>query len=370
MRVSLRVMPGLRVSASSRGFRTHVGPRAARLHFGTGAPGVSTGAGPVSLYQSLGRRSSRPARSAPAGLTATQAKALEARRIAEELAEIESLHRVTFTPARFTFTRTFEGLVNTVPAVDAEAVHRRHAAAARRGVPWYALSRRQQAARAAQQRAAQEIRHLESERARQVERQQRRREDAEREAHEQWQALLRNDEDLVIPALVDAFGDNTAPVAPLGVDEDGTVELLLMLPGTDAVPGRMPGVTEAGNPSLRSMTRQQTGYWYLQLVAGYLLVTVKEALAVAPGVTGAHVVAVRRAGDDWVPLVEAEISRDALADAVLDDTPAEVLEAVADTLVLDLADRTLELRPLHPSLSPPAAQAVALLDHHPLRSTR
>jgi len=38
-----------------RGVRVRVGPRIARLHIGAGRPGISTGAGPFTVYKSLGR---------------------------------------------------------------------------------------------------------------------------------------------------------------------------------------------------------------------------------------------------------------------------------------------------------------------------
>ena len=44
----IKVAPGVRVRVSSRGVRTSVGPRAARVHF------ISTGVGPVRAYTSLG----------------------------------------------------------------------------------------------------------------------------------------------------------------------------------------------------------------------------------------------------------------------------------------------------------------------------
>jgi hypothetical protein len=43
-----KVAPGVKIRATKRGLRASVGPRAARVHFGAGGTGVSTGAGPVS----------------------------------------------------------------------------------------------------------------------------------------------------------------------------------------------------------------------------------------------------------------------------------------------------------------------------------
>jgi hypothetical protein len=49
----------VKVRITKRGVRWGIGPRAARLHFGAGGTGVSTGAGPFSLYRGLRRRRRR-----------------------------------------------------------------------------------------------------------------------------------------------------------------------------------------------------------------------------------------------------------------------------------------------------------------------
>ncbi len=59
MVVYLRLAPGLKVRITRRGLRWGIGPQAARLHVGAGGTGVSTGAGPFSLYRGLRRRRRR-----------------------------------------------------------------------------------------------------------------------------------------------------------------------------------------------------------------------------------------------------------------------------------------------------------------------
>lgn len=54
MGFNFKIAPGVKIRASSRGLSASVGPRAARVHFGAGGTGVSTGVGPVSLCQSVG----------------------------------------------------------------------------------------------------------------------------------------------------------------------------------------------------------------------------------------------------------------------------------------------------------------------------
>jgi hypothetical protein len=60
MSIFLRLLPGVKVRLTRRGVRWGLGPRAARLHFGAGGTGVSTGAGPFSWYRPLRRRRRPP----------------------------------------------------------------------------------------------------------------------------------------------------------------------------------------------------------------------------------------------------------------------------------------------------------------------
>src|SRR5690348_3121219 len=98
MGFSIRVAPGVRVRASSRGIRTSIGPRAARLHVGAGSPGISTGVGPVGFYQSLGGGRSRAPRASAsaAGRSLAEAKAGLAEELSRAIAEVQGLHRQTF----------------------------------------------------------------------------------------------------------------------------------------------------------------------------------------------------------------------------------------------------------------------------------
>jgi hypothetical protein len=60
----------------------------------------------------------------------------------------------------------------------------------------------------------------------------------------------------------------------------------------------MPGRTNAGNLSLRKMPKGERAALYTQAVRGRALVTVKEALAVAPGIQAVRLVAPRQTGTD------------------------------------------------------------------------
>src|SRR5258708_1030645 len=107
MRFSFKIAPGIRIRASSRGIRTSIGPRAARLHFGGGGgTGVSTGAGPVSLYGNLGsqRRTRRSSATNATTIAARQrqlavaTKAAEAQQLIAAFQAILNLHQVQPEP--------------------------------------------------------------------------------------------------------------------------------------------------------------------------------------------------------------------------------------------------------------------------------
>lgn len=111
----MKIAPGVRVRASSRGFSAGIGPRAARVHVGTRGVGVSTGIGPFSAYSHLGggsRGSSGGSRAggggyASRGPSRTTLAALErAARRAEkdqEIAQIEAIERALVAVHRAPF---------------------------------------------------------------------------------------------------------------------------------------------------------------------------------------------------------------------------------------------------------------------------
>src|SRR3954452_6994838 len=159
---SVKIAPGVRVRASSRGLRTSIGPRAARVHIGGGRTGFSTGVGPVGYYTSLGAgRRPSGARRPSAGayqrqLTvspAAAAKAEEAQRLARVFQELLNIHREPFEPAR-------PPVAPPAPAPDPAGVHARHREAALAGIGIFKRAERRAAQAAAQQMAEAELRYL------------------------------------------------------------------------------------------------------------------------------------------------------------------------------------------------------------------
>jgi hypothetical protein len=288
---SVKIMPGVRIRASSRGLRTSIGPRAARIHVGGGRTGFSTGAGPVTLYSFAGGRSSSARRRPSAGsyqrqLTvspAAAAKAEEAHRLAGLFQEMLAIHRADFPPAQ-------RPLAPSPAAPDEEAIRKRHVQAATARIGLFQRSAMKAAREQAERVAAAEIDGL-------------RREGARQQAEYQaaldawWRDLLANDPGTVVWALAEAFEDNEAAAAPLGVD-GAEVALVVLAPPESVVPERMPGATAAGNLSLRKLPKGERASLYTLAVMGHVLVTIKEAFAVAPGLKAARVIALRNSGAD------------------------------------------------------------------------
>ena len=359
---SVRLAPGIRVRASSRGLRTSIGPRAARLHVGAGRTGFSTGAGPVTLYSSVGGgRSHSGGRRPSAGsyqrqLTvspAAAAKAGEAQRLARLFQELLSVHREEFPAA--------QPPVAPPPAEpDVEAIRRRHRDAALAGVGFFRRAARAAARDQAARTAEVEIQGLRTEGVRQQAA-------VQAELDGWWRALCANDPATVLAALAAAFEDNEAAAAPLGVDGDEAA-LVVLAPAESIVPERMPGTTAAGNLSLRKLPKGERAAFYTMAVMGHVVVTLKEAFAVAPGLRSARVVALRPGGTDAYgrPRLECVLAgqwRRAAFDGVQWRTAdaATVAQDTASELLVTLRSGK-ELQPLDLSEQPAIRALLQIVD--------
>jgi hypothetical protein len=115
--------------------------------------------------------------------------------------------------------------------------------------------------------------------------------------NEQWRRLLANDPAVAFAALTKAFDDNEAPAAVAGFD-NGEASIVVVAPEINLVPDRMPGLTPAGNLSLARIAKEARNSYYLKLVCGHALLTVREALAVAPGLQSVRIAVVRPTAPD------------------------------------------------------------------------
>jgi hypothetical protein len=358
---SVRLAPGVRISASPRGLRAHVGPRGARVHAGGGGLGVSTGAGPFTYYQGVGgggsRRSAprRPHQTGPTRTQIAQAEKLEqAKLIVEQLRAIENLHRQQFdTPAKATADLPpLPPFARLLDAAEAEHL---------KGVGLFDRGRRREARAQARVAAEGHARML-------LARAQTEQAAAQAEIDRVWHALAANDEGVVLPALDQAFEDNEAPAAAVGVAGD-VLSLAVLVPAPDVLPDRMPSTTASGNLSLRKMTKSVRASAYLALVAGHVVVSVKEALACAPGIGSVSVVALRAEKPDVygepraVPVLATHLTRSGLSGVRWETCSAwDVIEQAGTGTLAKFKGVARELAPLDLSGEPELSLLMEAMD--------
>lgn len=154
MGFSVKLAPGVRVRASSRGVRTSLGPRAARVHVGSGRTGFSTGVGPVSYYTSGGSGRRRPSRTGTGTAAANRQLAVaaranekldQARALTDALEAILNVHRTEFPPAE-------PPVAPAPPAIDVSPLRARHMKEAKAATSVFSRSIRKAALEEAERR--------------------------------------------------------------------------------------------------------------------------------------------------------------------------------------------------------------------------
>ncbi|GAA2583374.1 hypothetical protein GCM10010399_11500 [Dactylosporangium fulvum] len=377
MGFSIKLAPGVRIRASSRGIRTSIGPRAARVHFGAGRTSLSTGVGPFGYSTSLGggRRSGggRSATSAQAAyqrqLAVQQRQAAQAekeamaRQLADAFLRILGLHRVDFPPAQ-------RPLAPEPPAPNRAAIYAHHEKHALTGIG--ILKRTERAAakqRAAASADAEVHRRWQELKAQQAQWQ--------RTLDQHWEFLRRNDPGAVLQSLAEAFEDNEAASAAVGVDGAEVSLVLLVPPASQVIPEQMPSRTAAGNVSLKKLAQAAKADLYKQFVCGQVLVTLREAFAVAPGLASARVVVLRNDGRDVygrpaMPCIGAfSVTRDALRGIRWNDADAvDILNAAAREKLVNQQGRSKELGPVDLSAEPDIVALIRVVDLEGLASAR
>lgn len=284
MGFGIRIMPGVRIRASSRGISAGLGPRVARVHVGTRGVGVSSGIGPFSAYSRIGggsRPSPRPS------LAAYEREVRRAQRQQEFDSWLELNRRlVDFGEVHLRSFPAAQRPTVSPESVDRAAILARCENEATAGIPWHKRAQRRLAKESAAAQAEQEAQAEEA----------RRREAAAQEQamfDEDWQQLLANDPERVLAALEQAFADNDAPAAAIDCDGNQTT-LVMRLPAPEAVvPERMVAETPTGRPTTRKRSKTERNELYTAVLASNVLATVKEAFAIGPGLREARILAIR-----------------------------------------------------------------------------
>jgi hypothetical protein len=413
MRKSFKVAPGVRVTASSRGISTRVGP----FSTSTARPRSS-------------RRSSSSGRSASSGPTKASITAYERElKAAQRDADIErvaalenalvSVHaesfpraeRVELAPIAPVDPGAIEGELEAeagIPAmieplgggdgppvaaapepVDRYELMREHRRRERQGIPLWRLRERIEAARRADataeaeakvedmrrqdERVAEQARldglwaDLQAAResvARQLpervgaetERREAKRAAEQAELDREWEKLSANDPELTIPALERAFADNEAPAAPIDCDADRVTVLMRFPTPEEIVPERKPAHTPTGKPTLKKRTKTEVNDLYLRALGSNVLATVKEAFAVAPGAQTVQMLVVRREADGKRPgelaaIYVGDFDRNSYDAASGSRDPRHALEQAVDA-ELNLKGKTEQVAPLELSERP------------------
>lgn len=358
-----KVAPGVRVRLTGRGVRTSVGPRAARLHFGAGGLGVSTGVGPVSYYARVGGRS--PSRRGPATTTtrssyaaastkpeatpAAQAKAAEARALQGRFDEIQALNHLDFSDAR-------PPMAPPPRPIDHGPFLAARIRSARSEASFFQFAARREAVRRARALAEQDYQaaaHHAVEAMYQYQGQ----------LDAWWASMCAGEQDTVLGALAAAFEDNESRAAAVGMSGT-TVSLVVVVPPISDVPERRPSTTASGNLSLKRLTKTETHQVYKVLVAGHVLLTVREAFATAPVLTEARIIAVRpcdhrESRTRLLPILAAGFTRTAVAAVDWYRTDSiDALGSCSHDLLLIEKGATRELQALDLTHEPELAAAL------------
>lgn len=290
-----------------------------------GRSGVSTGAGPVTLYQGLGAAPRRTTN----GATAEQ-KAKLHQQAADHLAILEALHRaevpaITRTEVPPVALRPFRLLLATAELQELKQAGRFDGAA-----------RRQARARAREvaEGWAMDLLVLAD------------RDRAERQAvvDGAWALLEGNDPPTLRASLDAVFRATRAPV--VGIEVDGeTVVVRLRGPVEAELPQAKPTRTKVGAKTVGAFTKSESASWFAALAAGRALVAAKQVFAHGPGVRTVKVIVEGAAGSGGA-LLAARIQRVRLQAESFRQGAFEVLERCSDELLFKAAGRTRELVPI------------------------
>jgi hypothetical protein len=363
MGFGIRIAPGVRISASSRGIRAGVGPRAARIHVGAGRTGFSTGAGPLTYYTSASggrrRRSGSSGGYSQAAVAAHERQLRQASR-AEEIAKVSDFERNIVSAHLEDFPPAERGSVPPEQPVDENALRKEFEARELAGISIFKRAER----KAAKERAelalgealkAERTRHQETRRV------------LEEELDVAWNELLRNVPERVLGALESAFEDNEIPAAAVDCRGDVATIVLLAIPQS-VIPEKKAAMTPSGAPTLKKRTKTEAAELYVSIVASHSLATIKETFAVAPGLGSVVLLVIRRepsaglGADRLTTLFCGTIARELIEPAdwqridlvrVLDEVPGALMRR---------SGRAGELQPLDLSDEPELAAVVEQIE--------
>ncbi len=293
MGFGVRIAPGVRVRVSSRGVRTSVGPRVARVHVGAGRTGFSTGIGPFSYSTTVGSGSSSRSRGGSYGSyyqTGGSGTGRTNWEKANAAQEIQAALKLWTRAHLRSFKATERVIVPKPQPRNLDALFAEEKASALAGIGIFKLKERKAAKALALQKAQARKEQLERSDLEEARQQQ--------EADDAYWALVEKcDPDTVFELITNAFGDNESKAALLDVSGT-TADLMVLVPDISVLPEKEASVTAAGNLSVRAMSKSARNELYRELVLSQTLVSAKEAFAVVPALKHVRILTVRTSESD------------------------------------------------------------------------
>lgn len=331
-RVSFKIAPGVRISASSRGVRTSLGNSKARVSFGGGRTYTSAKVAGIRVSKTA---SQSPKSSGSTGRL-TLAQLERAERAAAQTSAVEDLkeleealvshHQEEFPPAR-------RQEIEAPQPIDRSELQRELEKSQLADISWFRFSARKAAKLKATEQARIEADRIDTENQnlyRQV----------SLEAEQDWRDLLNHQQEAVMSALETAFADNLseATCVDVGVENGVNYATVVIVFGSEnQIPERAPSVTPQGRPTTKKRTKTDRNMLYVSALGSTILATIKEGFAAAPSVMEFRVFVLRKdlnalTPEEFVtPIYRAEFPRkmnDSLDWKFVD--PAEALLAAPD----------------------------------------
>jgi hypothetical protein len=302
-RVSFKVAPGVRISASSRGVRTSIGSNKARVSFGGGRTYTSAKVAGVRVSQntySSGRTSTRVS----AGGFSTGSSSAAPRRTSTPRPSLAQLERAAQTDEVQRIERQLTSLhLEEFPAAGPEPVPAPEPVAldplvkayqqdAVKDIGFFRFGQRRAAKERAKAEAGVEAARIDAHN-QEIYR------GLLQDAAADFQRLVEHDPDSVITAIDASFADNASEstCVDAGIDEEGTkfATVVVLFGSADLVPEKVAALTPAGKPTLRKRTKTDRNALYVRALASTVLATVREALATSSSTDEVRVVVLRRA---------------------------------------------------------------------------
>lgn len=372
-RVSFKVAPGVRISASSRGVRTSIGNNKGRVSFGGGRTYTSAKIAGVRVSQNS-YSSGRTATRVSVGGFSTGASSSAPRRTATPRPSLAQLERAAQADEVLRIEQQLTSLhLEQFPAASPEQVHapeplsldalvKDYQRAAVQGIGFFRFGERRAAKERAKAEASVEAARIDAHN-----------QEIYREllqaADTDFQRLVDHDPETVIAAVDAAFADNASEstCVDAGTDTDGTryATVVVVFGSAVLVPEKVAALTPAGKPTLKKRTKTDRNALYVRALASTVLATVREALQTSPSSDEVRVVVLRRdpqaasPADRVAPIYTATFSRNQVGQVRPDQVDLDSVLTQAPDARLTRKGATAEVVPIDTNDEPELVRLAA-----------